>query len=145
MANTFPVQHNVTESDQYKALSISAKVLYIMLCKHSNRYGNKNTDNWFGRSIRELSHDTNMSTKTITKARKELVTAYMIQIIADTEPDHTKRVSIRYRIITWERVRFKSNQYRKYSHTNYGRISHSLNKNTNVEIVQQSDNYYKAK
>ena len=133
MANTFPIQHNVIDSDQYRQLSLAAKVLYTTLCKLSNRYGNKNQDNWFDRSMRELMNDTNLTNKPITRARKELVTAYMIQVI--TEPDYTKHISNKYRIIPWKKVRFKRNNYRSKSHSNYRNNSHILNTNTYTKKV----------
>ena len=130
MSNIFPTQHVVMESDQYRQLSPSAKILYAMLCKHSNRYGNKDSNNWFGRSTNELIHDTNLSNKTITKARRELVTAYMIQV--EKEPDYTKHISNRYRIIPWKRVKFKRPNYRNHSPSNYRNNYTGLNKNTKL-------------
>ena len=117
MSNTFKVQHNVFESNQYKKLSASAKALYATLCQLSDKYSNKTIDNWFDRYIRQLQDDTGLSNKTITKARKELEEALMIQVII--EPDYTAHIPIRYRIIRWNRPKRKYNNYRKNSPSNY--------------------------
>ena len=119
MAKTFRIQHNVIESNQYGKISPSAKALYTTLCYLSDKYGNKTEDNWFDRSISQLHQDTRLSRKTITRARKELVTALMIQAII--EPDYTAHIPIRYRIITWNRPPNKYKNYGKISPSNYGK------------------------
>lgn len=142
MGNLFSVQHNVVESDQYKRLSTSAKALYLSLCQLSNRHGKKTEDNWFDRSIGQLRQDTSLSDKTITKARQELVSAHMIQVII--EPDYTAHIPIRFRIVQWERPMKKYvNNYRKISHSNYRKKYEGSNTKENPIELLISDRQYK--
>lgn len=136
MSNTYRVQHAVTGSYQYRCLSLAAQSLYITLCRLSNRLGDKNNENWFRRSINELIIDTNLSDRSITKGKRELITAYMIQEYR--EPDYTKHISNRYRIIQWQKVKFQRSNYRSIYGSNYRSIYDGSNKNTSIEKLPVS-------
>lgn len=66
----FKVSHQVLESQKFKQLSPSAKILYIYLCKYRNRYQGNNS--YFTRSDRQINLDSGLSRATISRAKKEL-------------------------------------------------------------------------
>jgi hypothetical protein len=98
-SNYFPTPHNVLEDYKFQSLSLSARILYIYLCKLKNKLGDS-----FYRSLETLSKDTGLNINSIKKAKKELMKGLYIDITRD------------YYIHSGFRSadRFKLNGYRKF-------------------------------
>lgn len=77
MYNEFGVPHEVLESRKFRDLQPRAKVLYMTLCKHRNRYGN--TDGWFYRRLQDLADDTGLTYRSTLRAKRELLTTGFIE------------------------------------------------------------------
>jgi len=75
----FKVSHKLLENPKFINLSPISKILYIYLLKHQNRYYGK----LFFHSDRVLAKETNLSRRSILRARKELVTKGMIRFIGE--------------------------------------------------------------
>lgn len=68
--NNFMCPHQVVEDTKFQKLPLSAKYLYIILCKLANRYADK--EGFFFRSIDQLCIDSGLSNKTIVNAKQIL-------------------------------------------------------------------------
>jgi len=77
--NFFRISHKIIEQDRFWELSNGAKVLYLYLCKHRNRY--QRSRDYFIRSYRQLINDTGLSHRTIVLASKELEAARLVWTI----------------------------------------------------------------
>lgn len=67
--------------ERYKDLSVNAKWLYVVLNELEQRYvNNKSKDNWFFRSDEELAKDTNISLRTLKRAKAELRATGLIEV-----------------------------------------------------------------
>lgn len=69
--NFFKVPHSITSEEKFLKMKSSSKVLYMTFCKLANIYGD--TDNWFFRSIRDLSEDSGLHIQTVMKSKRELI------------------------------------------------------------------------
>jgi len=78
--NNFFCPHEVFEDIKFKKLPLSSRYLYIVLCKLTNRYSNQDSEGWFFRSIEQLACDTNLSKRTIMRAKNELKTKQFIDV-----------------------------------------------------------------
>lgn len=76
--NEFTIPHEVLEDPKFLNLTFGAKVLYMFLCKHKNRYSQ--SDGFFWRSMAQLSNDIKMSESTTKRSKKELKEAGFIEI-----------------------------------------------------------------
>lgn len=91
--NFFRVSHNTTESQVFKRLPATAKVLYFALCKLRNRLAKD--DGEFFRSDSILERDTGLSDHTVRKAKRSLGEASIIRF---TKPKQQNRAT-RYMIL----------------------------------------------
>ena len=78
MYNEFMVSHEVLEQSEFIELSSATKVVYIFLCKLTNRYGTKEGKFW--RSYEQLSEDTNLSVRAVKYAVKLLKETGFIEV-----------------------------------------------------------------
>ena len=76
--NFFQVSHDAMDKLSSNKLKISAKWLFIVLCKLENRLTGPNRDSFF-RSIKDLKEDSGLSEKTIVDGIKELKRVGLIQ------------------------------------------------------------------
>ena len=76
--NNFFVPHSVYEDIKFKSMPLSARYLYTVLCKLSNRHSD--SEGWFYRSLSNLCEDTHMSRNCVSKAKKELIKNKFIDI-----------------------------------------------------------------
>jgi DNA-binding MarR family transcriptional regulator len=76
--NNFFCPHSVLEETNFKELSLSAKYLYIILCKLANRYAD--TEGWFFRSLTALAEDTHMHKSSVSKAKSDLIDGGFINV-----------------------------------------------------------------
>ena len=81
MSGYFKISHDILEDPKFIALSPIAKILYLYLLKHQNRYNNYCKK--FYRSDRYLAQDTGLSRRSILRARKELISIGLIQFIKE--------------------------------------------------------------
>lgn len=70
MHNEFSLPHEVFESNRFKGLRISSRILYCYLAKLKNRYANE--EGWFWRSNETLSDEIGINIKTIKRAKRIL-------------------------------------------------------------------------
>ncbi|MHA1790191.1 MAG: helix-turn-helix domain-containing protein [Candidatus Helarchaeota archaeon] len=68
--NNFLCPHGVYEDVKFKKQSLSAIILYTILCKLANRYADKK--GWFYRSVEQLAEDTGLKPRTIMRAKQIL-------------------------------------------------------------------------
>lgn len=73
--NQFFVPHNVLEEEKFVSLSLSAKILYLYLCKLKNRLGDH-----FYRDLNTLARETGISRRSVISAKKELLKAQYIGV-----------------------------------------------------------------
>ena len=80
--NNFFCPHTVLEDENFKELPLSARYLYIYLCKLANRYAEKDGENegWFFRSLSTLAKETNLNKASISKAKQILKKKQFIDI-----------------------------------------------------------------
>ena len=76
--NNFFCPHSVFEDVTFKKLPLSAKYLYVFLCKLANRYADN--DGWFFRSLATLSEETHLDKASISKAKQILKKKQFIDI-----------------------------------------------------------------
>ena len=81
-SDQFFMPHNVLEEAKFINLSTSAKVLYMYLCKLKNRLQTKKSDKFY-RHISTLSRDVGLCSRTIMKAKQELIKAQYIEVERD--------------------------------------------------------------
>ena len=98
MANTFPVSKVIIESQQWKELPPSAKVLHEVLCKLKHDYRGNNKHGWFYRSVRLLEQDTGLNKDTIIKARSILIDNKFIQV--QIVSDYKRRKATKYKVLS---------------------------------------------
>ena len=77
----FKVSHELLEDPKFVSLTPIAKILYLYLLKHQNRFNNH--CKLFFRSDRFLAQDTGLSRRSILRARKELISQGMIEFIKE--------------------------------------------------------------
>ncbi len=75
--NFFRISHSTCESEVFLMLRPATKVLYLILCKLRNRYGDK--DGIFFRSERELADDSGLSLETVSISKQELIGAGLVR------------------------------------------------------------------
>jgi len=76
--NQFFVPHNVLEDVKFQKMPLSARYLYVILCKLANRHADY--DGWFYRSLSNLEIDAHMSRNAVSKAKQILVKNKFIDI-----------------------------------------------------------------
>ena len=96
-SNFYRISHLTTSHPAYIALSPSAKLLLLTLCKHRNRYQRRKA--YFTRSLRQLSSDTGLAVNTLRKCRIELSDARFITTA------NRKSGRIRWQIIDVKQIR----------------------------------------
>ena len=77
----FKVSHALFEDPKFIKLRPISKILYLYLLKHQNRFDNYSKI--FFHSDRVLAKETNLSRRSILRARKELIDQGMIKFISD--------------------------------------------------------------
>ncbi len=102
----FTVGYTATNLTTWQQLSPATKVLYIALCKLEHQHGSNS--GWVNRSIRQLSNDTGLSTRTITISRQQLIDVHYIQ--SEIADNYTSHISAQYRIIPIKRAKKKPKQ-----------------------------------
>ena len=75
--NFFRVSHLIVESEKFKILKPSSKILYYGLCKLRNRFADKNGIFW--RADRVLTKDVGLGRNSIWRARHELIKTGLIK------------------------------------------------------------------
>ena len=105
--NEFPTPHEVLESATFRELSLSAKVLYMFLCKLRNRPGR---NGWFFRSEKQLAKDLGVNPRTIRRAKKELLASNFIQKERGSDRKHGWRGADHYYITAYLLPRGKSQE-----------------------------------
>ena len=70
--NYFRVSHEIVETEQFRSLNNATKVLYYTLCKLRNRY-TKGSRLHFIRTEKQLVQDSGLGSKTIGRAKKDLI------------------------------------------------------------------------
>ena len=103
MDNQFTIPHNVLEDAKFIDLSLSAKVLYMYLCKIRNRMQTEQ----FYRSIKTLVKDTGLNKNTLSSAKKELLKCEFIGIDRDFFLSSGHRAADRFHLNGY---RFKDSQ-----------------------------------
>lgn len=78
--NNFLCPHEVLEDIKFKSMPLSAKYLYIILCKLSNRYEKQDPDGWFWRSIGQLMEDCNLSRRAVIQGKQLLLKNQFIDV-----------------------------------------------------------------
>ncbi len=101
--NNFFVPHSVLEDEKFYNQKPCTQLLYIHLCKLTNRYSDEN--GWFWRSLKSLSRDTGLNIKTVIRAKKELLENKFIDVEAGYYEHSKKRTYDYYRL---NGFRFKS-------------------------------------
>jgi|APFre7841882654_1041346.scaffolds.fasta_scaffold102997_2 hypothetical protein len=95
-SNNFLVPHSVTEDIKFIKQTASAKYLYTILCKLANRYSDDK--GWFWRSMRNLAQDCGLNTKTVSKAKQELLKNEFIDVKHTFYQHSKKRTYDSYRL-----------------------------------------------
>jgi hypothetical protein len=90
--NFFRVSHGVLESEQFKQLPVTAKLLYIYLCKLRNRLAKDNGE--FFRSDTILERDTGLSNFTIRKAKRLLDSSGLIRFNKPKQRNKATRYTV---------------------------------------------------
>ncbi len=99
--NTFPVSHQVLETDLFKALKPASKMLFITLCRLSNRVADKY--GWFYHSFTNLAKESGLHRDSIIQAKKELEGNLFIETY--TSPNFRVREANKFRIIEFKQLK----------------------------------------
>jgi len=78
MINFFKCSHDVYEDPKFLKLKLSSQILYTHLCRLANRISDKK--GWFYRSLTALEKDTEMSRRSITSSKKQLIENNFIDV-----------------------------------------------------------------
>lgn len=70
--NCFPIEHALIESERFKKLYLSSKILLIHVIRLSNLNGQKN-EGWFHQTLNSFAQATGFTANTIKKARQQLL------------------------------------------------------------------------
>ncbi len=96
-SNFFRISHLVVEGQRWRNLSLSSKIVYMMLCKLRNRYADKGGCFW--RSDMNLSDDCGISARSVSSAKAELKYNKLIDIKITTFSNRKSLKASIYKII----------------------------------------------
>ena len=144
MHNEFLVEHRILEDAAYKKLPASVKDLYIVFCKHKNRYGDKmdvngKEDKWFFRTENNLAADTGRHKQTVKKGKKVLLANHLIEMSRGRYWSINCRASNWYRVVSYDEWIIslgskKDGDEKTYSET---QKKHTENIRKNIPIIKK--------
>jgi len=98
LEGTFPVPHDILESEKFKRLRLSSKYMYCYLAKLRNRFG-KNQEEWFWHPMHKLSEEIGINLKTLKKAKKELLQNHFIEVKRGKYRETNRRAADWYKVL----------------------------------------------
>lgn len=95
--NCFPIEHVLIESERFKKLYLTSKILLIHIIGLSNLYGDKN-QGWFHKTLKSFAQITGFTTNTIKKAIQQLLEGDFIEARTyKYKPSENKKLTSNYR------------------------------------------------
>ena len=98
LEGTFPVPHEVLESEKFRKLRLSSKYMYCYLAKLRNRFG-RNQEEWFWHSMDKLSEEIGINLKTLKRAKKELLQNHFIEVKRGKYLETNRRSADWYKVL----------------------------------------------